>query len=166
MAVNSEWFLAEHTNTFSGLLGTVAEAGSITSYQEYLLDMLRPYTWGDEMILLVVSLMFGLRISIVLGETLVHRRIRHTGDLDDADLVVVYVGNCHYLPAGNHCFIYWFFTRVEGVFRTDSEVSQAGYWTFHGKLYIFIYGRTGKFSVRVISFSYGRSRFLTRTVSF
>jgi len=65
------------------------------SYYSYLLYMLRKGSYADEIMVRAISLMWGLRITVIHGEYLTETRYRHSGTLEHADLVLVHVGN-HY----------------------------------------------------------------------
>ena len=70
---------------------------SFCTYLEYLL---LSHTWGDYAVLLIVSMMWQVKITVVLAESLHQERIRHDSKMRDADLILVYCGSNHYVPAG------------------------------------------------------------------
>lgn len=69
------------------------------SYHSYLQYMLQPDSYADAIVVQALSIMWGLRITIVDAVLLSETRYRHTGLLLDADLVVVHVGQ-HYSGVG------------------------------------------------------------------
>ena len=70
------------------------------SFYSYLKDLLKPTTWGDEIILTVISMMWQTRITVLRGETLKQEKIRHTRSIEDCDILIVLAGNSHYTGAG------------------------------------------------------------------
>jgi hypothetical protein len=100
MATNADYFMEQHHTDIQGLLGPVEDGGTVTSFKGYLQSLLRCATWGDELVLHAISLMWGVRISILLSDSLVHRRIRHIGAIDDSDICLIFTGGNHYVPAG------------------------------------------------------------------
>jgi hypothetical protein len=70
---------------------------SLKSYLHYLL---KPGAWGDSIVLFIVSVMWGLQVTVVNGQDLSRTKIRHSGGLQDSDVVLVHSANCHYIPAG------------------------------------------------------------------
>ena len=70
---------------------------SIASYLEALL---RPSFYGEELCLRVLSMMFKVRITVLNGDTLIPIKVRHTNVALKADLVLVHVHGCHYIPLG------------------------------------------------------------------
>ena len=70
------------------------------SYASYLKYMLLESSWGDEVILCVVSMMWQLKITVLHAESLHETRIRHNVPLEEADMVVVYCSGAHYIGAG------------------------------------------------------------------
>ena len=76
-----------------------AEPGpfSIASYLEALLQ---PSFYGEELCLRILSMLFKIRISVLNGDSLLTIKIRHTNVALKADLVLVHVKRCHYIPLG------------------------------------------------------------------
>ena len=60
--------------------------------------------YGDSVTLMMISHMWGVRLTVLNSTTLQESRFRHTMDMEDADLVCVYNGVNHYSAAGNHMF--------------------------------------------------------------
>ena len=70
---------------------------SIASYLEALL---KPSFYGEELCLRIISMLFKIRISVLDGDSLLAIKIRHTNVASKADLVLVHVKRCHYIPLG------------------------------------------------------------------
>jgi hypothetical protein len=70
------------------------------SYRDYLGWMLQKNTWGDQIVLTAISMMWGVTISIVNVQHDLHLQLRHQRALADADIVLVYNGVSHYNAAG------------------------------------------------------------------
>lgn len=72
------------------------------SYQTYLLHMLEPQSWADEIVLTVMSIMFHIMITLVNAHNLKQVKIRHKLDLKKADLTFLYAGSRHYSAIGTY----------------------------------------------------------------
>lgn len=70
------------------------------TFAEYVDHLLTNGTWGDDMVLTLISLMWQVKITILNASTLGETRIRHNERLTDADLVVVFIGGDHYMGTG------------------------------------------------------------------
>ena len=57
-------------------------------------------TWGDDLILTIISCLWQVSITILNCEKLTETRIRHNIRLNDADLVVLFVEGNHYMGCG------------------------------------------------------------------
>ena len=57
-------------------------------------------TWGDDLILTIISCLWQVSITILNCEKLTETRIRHNIRLNDADLVVLFVEGKHYIDCG------------------------------------------------------------------
>ena len=68
------------------------------SYQEYLQYLLKDSTWGDEVLIVTMSMRWQIAITLV-HDDLRESRVRHDRPLEDADLVLVYCGGSHYVGA-------------------------------------------------------------------
>ena len=73
------------------------------SYKEYLLHILGHFEWADNFLCGVIAHMWKQRVTLIIASTLSEIRYFHDKPLEDADLVVVYVGGAHYLGAGELC---------------------------------------------------------------
>ena len=69
---------------------------SFVTYLEYLL---KDGTWGDYGALLVISMMWQQKITVVFADSLHQQRIRHTQTMRNADIVLVFCNGNHYVPA-------------------------------------------------------------------
>ena len=57
-------------------------------------------TWGDDLILTLVSCMWQIKITSVNATTLGETRIRHNLPLEKADLVVIFAMGDHFMGSG------------------------------------------------------------------
>ena len=73
------------------------------SYKDYLQYLLKDSTWGDEVLIVNMSMRWQICIT-VLHDDLRESRVRHDRPLQDADLVLVYCGNSHYVGACKYPF--------------------------------------------------------------
>ena len=62
---------------------------SIKSYLQY---MLQDGVWGDFIVLTLISVMWGVRVTVVRGDSCSQVRIRHNYDLNDSDRVLLFNG--------------------------------------------------------------------------
>jgi hypothetical protein len=69
-------------------------------FKDYLSWMLQKNTWGDQVVLTAIGMMWGLAISIVNVQHDVHLQLRHQRPLAKADIILVYNGVSHYNAAG------------------------------------------------------------------
>ena len=72
------------------------------SYVSYLEHMLQRGAWGDEVTLVVLSMIFQVRITVVTVPSLHGDTIRHTNSLEKSDIVLLRVSGNHYLSAGEY----------------------------------------------------------------
>ena len=70
---------------------------SFVGYLEYLLE---PKTWGDHGTVLILSLMWQVKVTIITAENQRQQRFCHDSSLKDADFVLVFCSGNHYMPAG------------------------------------------------------------------
>ena len=78
-----------------------AEPGPF-SFLMYLEHVLKRDSWGDEITLVVLSMVFQLRITVITVPSLHGDPIRHTNNLDKTDVVLLRSGGNHYLSAGEY----------------------------------------------------------------
>ena len=70
------------------------------SLVSYLKALMKRTFWGDEMVLMISSMMWQVGITVLTGETLRCIKFRHSNALSKADIVLIRSGNNHYVPAG------------------------------------------------------------------
>ena len=70
------------------------------SFVGYLGYLLEPKTWGDHGTVLILSLMWQVKVTIITAETQSQQRFRHDSSLKDADFVLVFCSGNHYVLAG------------------------------------------------------------------
>ena len=73
---------------------------SLVSYLEAFLDK---GFYGDEIILVLISMMWQIRITVLQAETWMQIKIRHSNTLALADMVLVLTAHLHYFPASEFC---------------------------------------------------------------
>ena len=62
------------------------------SVKTYLKHILEDGKWGDIIILHLIAAVWGIRITVIRGDTCVELKIRHNEDLINADLTLLYNG--------------------------------------------------------------------------
>ena len=82
------------------------------SFKEYLEYMLLEGTWGDELMIVAMSLRWQIAITVVHAgvdhedpekkDPLRESRVRHNRPLEEVDLVLVYCGQNHYVGASKY----------------------------------------------------------------
>ena len=83
-----------------GLEDPTANHEGPMSYVTYLRKMLKKSFWGDEVVLWSISMMWGIKITVVNSKTLQEYRVRHDCSLRNVDVGLVYNGHTHYSAAG------------------------------------------------------------------
>ena len=76
------------------------------SLKGYLHALLKRKFWGDEIVLMISSMMWQVGITVVTGETLCCIKFRHSNMLSKADIVLIRSGYNHYIPAGKFFTLY------------------------------------------------------------
>ena len=87
------------------------------SYLTYLEHILKHDSWGDEITLVILSMVFQLCITVVTIPSLHGDPIRHLNTLEKSDIVLLHSGSNHYLSAGMYsCSVsFWFcFSSLPG----------------------------------------------------
>ena len=79
------------------------------SYLTYLEHILKRDSWGDEITLVILSMVFQLRITVVTVPSLHGDPIRHINALDKSDIVLLRSSGNHYLSAGMYASCILFF---------------------------------------------------------
>ena len=76
-------------------------------YRTYLEYLLNRTTWGDEITLVLLGMLFQVRITLIDTGSLLSTQVRHTNNLEDVDIVMLFANGNHYMPAGkdSKCFI-------------------------------------------------------------
>ena len=76
------------------------------SFQSFLKYLIEPTTWGDQTTLLLISMMWQLPITILNGEELNQIPIRHDKEINDVELLLVFVGRSHFLGTCKYIHIF------------------------------------------------------------
>ena len=75
------------------------------SFAAYCRYMLQDSTYGDSMILLVMSMLWNLKVTCVVAESLFEYRFRHNEMISKVDMVVVFNQDSeHYVAAGKRLY--------------------------------------------------------------
>jgi hypothetical protein len=123
-AENPDLILASQIEQIRGLYseggreGEQAHPGPF-SYRDYLTWMSQRNTWGDQVVLAAVSMMWDVTISIVDASLDIHLPIRHQRPLQNADIVLVYNGISHYNAASK----YWYHSHNSSIKRPGSSIN-------------------------------------------
>ena len=73
------------------------DQGKGFSFKDYLLYLLQADTWGDELCLSVISIMWNMKVTVIFPGTLGKYNIRHTQkDLEKVDIILINSGGLHY----------------------------------------------------------------------
>lgn len=72
------------------------------SLVSYCQQLLKSGFWGEEIVLVLLSMMWQVRITVLHAETLLQTKIRHINALVSTDIVLVRCGGNHYVPAGKY----------------------------------------------------------------
>ena len=97
------------------------------SFVAYLQYMLEGSSWGDESMLTCISMMWQITITVVFAEELSQYKIRHQRKLEDADLVLIFAGDSHYLGACKCSFVF-IFRCCDSFFSAAPVVSVLRQW--------------------------------------
>ena len=78
------------------------ERNTPISYRQYLINMLKRSTWGEDVVIHALSCCFRLKITVLNAgrETLDESRYRHRLPMAAANMILIYNGNNHYSFAG------------------------------------------------------------------
>ena len=76
------------------------------SFHSYLLHLNTDRTWGDVHTLTILSCIWQVGITVLFTDQLNEHRIRHDNKLKDADLVVVFTSDNHYMGCGEYTLGY------------------------------------------------------------
>ena len=67
----------------------------------YLDQLLKPGFYGDELCLLIVSMIWRVQITILHAETLRAIKVSHMNQVLKATFILVHCGGSHYISLGN-----------------------------------------------------------------
>ena len=70
------------------------------SVHAYLQSLLKPSFYGDELCLLIISMIWKVRITVLHAETLFAIKFRHMNVSMKADIILVHCSGSHYIPLG------------------------------------------------------------------
>ena len=94
---------------------------SIVSYCEALL---KPGFYGEELCIILLSMMFKVRISVFDGDSFLAIKVRHTNTPFNADVHLVHVSRCHYIALGMCEFIYLFILFITVFYHVPKNCTQ------------------------------------------
>ena len=123
MVENAEYFFDKLKGAIAGQYGAIrltqseykqkCKDGNITDYEretynepgpfsyiKYLEYMLKRDSWGDELMLLVLGMVFQIRITMLNVTTLIVHRYRHAEKIEKSDILMLLAGQKHYMAAG------------------------------------------------------------------
>ena len=88
----TDWITSQITNIYGWCdKDSEMEPGPF-SIKLYLKYMLEDCAWGDFIVLNLISAMWGVRISVVRGDSCAEMRIRHKCELIESDVVILFNG--------------------------------------------------------------------------
>ncbi len=97
-SLQSEYGMMEEDRNQAAASGQ--RPGGHYSMRTYLEALLDAKMWADSVCLNLISRLFLLRMSVIAaGEDMAVTRIRHNGSIRQSDIIVVYNGYSHYVPA-------------------------------------------------------------------
>ena len=70
------------------------------SVHAYLQSLLKPGFYGDELCLLIISMIWKVRVTVLHAETLLAIKFRHMNVSMKADIILVHCSGSHYIPLG------------------------------------------------------------------
>ena len=76
-----------------------SEPGPFSVYG-YLQNLLKPSFYGDELCLLIITMIWKVRITVLHAETLVAIKFRHMNVSMKADIILVHCSGSNYIPLG------------------------------------------------------------------
>ena len=76
-----------------------SEPGPFSVYA-YLKNLLRPSFYGEEICLLVVTMIWKVHITVLHTKTLLAIKFRHMNQSMRADFILVHYSGSHYIPLG------------------------------------------------------------------
>ena len=99
------------------------EAPGPFSLVTYLQAMLKGDFYADEITLIVLSMMWQVRVTVLNGETLHQIKIRHGNKIEKVDIAVVHCSSNHYLPLGECAVIDVFCAVICNIHAATDVVS-------------------------------------------
>ena len=85
-----------------------SEPGPFSVYA-YLKNLLKPSFYGDELCLLVVTMIWKVQITVLHAKTFLALKFRHMNQSMRADFILVHCSGSHYIPLGISLHITSFF---------------------------------------------------------
>ena len=101
-----------HATEYNRLKGlahpTAIQRQQIEEYEEpgpfsiitYMENLLRPSFYGEEICLRLLSMIFQVRLTVLDSTSFIAIKIRHENRPLNADVILVHVDRCHYIPLG------------------------------------------------------------------
>jgi hypothetical protein len=106
MATHARMFFGSQRECLQAVYGLPVAPGEEAhggpfSYHGYLMFMLDDTAWGDSLVLMALSMMFGVRISLVSYHGFTVQMFRHSfPDFHGVDILLFYNGRTHYSALG------------------------------------------------------------------
>ena len=101
------------------------EAPGPFSLVTYLQAVLKGDFYADEITLIILSMMWQVRVTVLNGETLHQIKICHGNKIEKVDIAVVHYSANHYLPLGECTVIVVFHTVICNIHAVTDVVSTA-----------------------------------------
>ena len=102
-------------------------SGHVFSFKSFLLYVLEKATWGDDMTLSILSIMWNVRATVIFPKSLGKLLLRHSEqDISNVELVVIYGGGSHYSAVGTYSGQCHVCQVDDEVIQVATEVSQVG----------------------------------------
>ena len=99
------------------------EAPGPFSLVTYLQAMLKGDFYADEITLIILSMMWQVRVTVLNSETLHQIKIRHGNKIEKVDIAVVHCSGNQYLPLGKCTVIYVFHAAICNIHAVIDVVS-------------------------------------------
>ena len=88
----TDWITGQITNIYGWCDKDSEMEPDPFSIKSYLKNMLGDCIWGDFIVLNLISAMWGVRISVMRGDSCAELRIRHNCELIESDVVILFNG--------------------------------------------------------------------------
>ena len=105
------------------------EAPGPFSLVSCLQAMLKGDFYADEITLIILSMKWQVRVTVLNGETLHQIKIRHGNKIGKVDIAVVHCSSNHYLPLGECAVIVVFHATIHNIHAATDVVSTAIFCT-------------------------------------